>query len=342
MALKKIDTKDAAGSVIPHDLTKVVPGSYKGPAFKKGHLVKPEDIPHLLDIGKAHIYVLELGPDELHEDEAIGRLAKAVCGPGLVMNPPGEGRINLKASVSGLVKIDIEAVDEINDIPDAIISTIHQNQMVKEGDLVAAVKVVPLVVPRALAEKAEAISAKHSPVISVTPLPVKKAAFIIVAGEVFSGRIKDKFGPVLKEKATRYGLTVNGEDQCPDDQPTVTAAILKQAQAGAEIIIAAGGMSVDPDDITPAAIKATGAEVVTYGTPVLPGGMFMLAYLGTTAIIGLPACGMAASNTVLDLVLPRLMLGEKLTKKDFTRMGYGGLCRACPSCNFESCAFGRR
>jgi molybdenum cofactor synthesis domain-containing protein len=341
MAIKKVRVDEAVGMVLGHDITKIVPGEYKGPAFKKGHIIQPADIPHLKDIGKEHIYLIELTAGQVHENEAVTRIARAVAGPGLTVCEPSEGRVNLKAAADGLLKIDREGVIAINTVENAVLSTRHTDLTVKAGEIVAAIKVVPLVVDEAMVSSVEKIAAAREAIVAVRPLRSLKAAVVITGNEVFHGRIEDKFAPVFKTKLAALDCELLGIDYQPDDPRRITAAIEAFVRQGADLVIASGGMSVDPDDVTPEAIRATGAAVVSYGTPVLPGAMFMLAYLGNTAIMGMPACGMYSKTTVLDLILPRLLAGEKLVKADIAALGYGGLCLSCKPCSWPHCPFGK-
>lgn len=341
MAMKKVKVEDAVGMVLGHDLTKIVPGAYKGPAFRKGHIIRQEDIPHLKDIGKEHIFLIELGPGQVHEAEAVTRMAKAVAGKNIKVTDAAEGRVNLKAAISGLLKVNSEAVSAVNDVEHAVFSTLHSNRLVAEGDMVAGIKVIPLVVDENTVSDVEAIAAGQTDIISVIPLRNLKVGVVITGNEVYYGRIKDKFAPVFTEKITRYGATLLGVVFQPDDAGLISDAIRQFIEQGAEIVIASGGMSVDPDDVTPEAIRQTGADVICYGTPVLPGAMFMLAYRGNVAILGMPACGMYSKTTVFDLVFPRILAGERLSRRDFAAMGYGGLCVACKSCAYPHCPFGK-
>jgi molybdenum cofactor synthesis domain-containing protein len=342
MAIKKVRVEDAVGMVLGHDMTKIVPGEYKGPAFKKGHVVRTEDIPHLKSIGKDHIYLIELTAGQVHENEAVTRIAKAVAGPGVVLAEPSEGKVNIRAASDGLAKIDRATVTAINGVENAVLSTIHSNRPVKSGDLLAAVKVVPLVVDAAMVEAVESIAAAAGGVVAVKPMRNLKIAAIITGNEVFHGRIEDRFAPVFAAKAAQYEATLLGVTYKPDDADEIKAAIIAAKDQGADVVIASGGMSVDPDDVTPDAIRATGAEVVSYGSPVLPGAMFMLAYLGDTAVIGMPACGMFSKTTVFDLVLPRVLAGERLSRADIAAHGYGGLCLSCKGgCVYPQCPFGK-
>ncbi len=342
MAIKKVRVEEAVGMVLGHDITKIVPGEYKGPAFKKGHIVREEDIPHLKSIGKDHIYLIELTEGQVHENEAVTRIARAVAGTGVVLAEPSEGKVNIKAATDGLLKVDRATVTAINGVENAVFSTLHSNRPVKSGDLLASVKVVPLVVDAAMVAAVEAIAAKAGGAVSVLPMRGLKVAAVITGNEVFYGRIQDRFAPVFAAKAAEYKATLLGVTYKPDDPEQIKTAILDFKNQGADVIVASGGMSVDPDDVTPDAIRATGAEVVSYGTPVLPGAMFMLAYLGDVAVMGMPACGMYSKTTVFDLILPRVLAGERLTKDDIAALGYGGLCVSCKGgCTYPCCPFGK-
>ncbi|MDF2928250.1 molybdopterin-binding protein [Anaerospora sp.] len=341
MAIRQVRVEDAVGMVLGHDMSKIVPGEYRGPAFKKGHIIRQEDICHLKNIGKEHIYLIELTEGQVHENDAISRMAKGIAGENVTCTEPAEGKINVKASQAGLLKINREAAFAVNMVEHAVLSTLHGNQIVESDTLVAGIKVVPLVVDESMVAEVEKICAQYGPIVSVKPLNKLKIGVIITGNEVYYGRIQDKFAPVFEKKAAHFGGELVGMMYLPDDKEKITAAILAYKEQGAEIIIASGGMSVDPDDVTPDAIRATGAQVISYGTPVLPGAMFMLAYLDEVAVMGMPACGMYAKTTVLDLLFPRILAGERITKSDIANMGYGGLCKVCPTCTFPHCPFGK-
>jgi len=341
LSIRKVRVEDAVGMVLMHDMTKIVPGEYKGPVFKKGHIVCEEDIPCLKDMGKEHIFLIELTEGQVHENAAVDRMAKAVAGANLVLTDPAEGRVNIKTAINGLLKVNRDVVDAVNCIEHAVLSTLHSNRVVKAGDIVAGVKIVPLVVDETTVIEVETIGRSHSGLLHVLPMTEKKVGVVITGNEVYYGRIEDKYAPVIAKKMNLYGAKVTDTIFQPDDQEKIVGAITELKNKGVDIVIATGGMSVDPDDVTAAAIRATGAKVVTYGSPVLPGAMFMLAYLGETAVIGMPACGMYSKITVLDLVLPRILTGEKLVKSDIAKLGYGGLCEMCSECRYPQCSFGK-
>ncbi|MDU1310831.1 MULTISPECIES: molybdopterin-binding protein [Clostridium] len=337
--MKKIKTVDAVGRVLLHDITKIVPGEFKGRAFKKGHVIKEEDIDVLLSLGKDNIYVWEETEGLVHENDAAIILKDIACGDGLEFGEIKEGKIDFFASYDGVLKIDKDALLELNMIDDIMMATIHNNTPVKKGEKLGGTRVIPLMVEEEKLNEAKKIIEK--PFISVEKFKKKKVGIVTTGNEVFYGRIKDAFGPVVKSKFEYYGSEILGQVILPDDKEKITEAIKMWIDKGADIVVCSGGMSVDPDDVTPSAIKDCGGEVVTYGSPVLPGAMFLLAYLGDTPIMGLPGCVMYSKRTVFDLVLPRILIDEKLTKRDIALYGQGGLCLDCKVCTFPHCSFGK-
>lgn len=338
--MKKVRVQDAVGMVLCHDMTKIVPGEFKGCAFKKGHIIVEDDIPELLKLGKENIFVWENKEGMLHEDEAALRIAKAVAGKGIYFSEPSEGKINLMAKEMGLLKIDVERLNRINSIEQIMCATIHENQVVNENQLIAGTRVIPLVVEEERIRFVEAIC-DTKPVINIRPIKPKKVGIVSTGSEIYYGRIKDKFGPVVKSKVERFNCQVLGQTIVDDKVEMIIKAIKDFLKIGADMVIITGGMSVDPDDLTPLAIRHTGAHIVSYGAPVLPGAMFLLAYLGNTPIMGLPGCVMYSKTTVFDLILPRVLAGEVLSKNDLSSLGHGGLCTTCPTCSFPACAFGK-
>ncbi|WP_028308672.1 molybdopterin-binding protein [Desulfitibacter alkalitolerans] len=339
--MKKVKVQDAVGMILCHDLTKIVPGEFKGCAFKKGHVIREEDIPELLKLGKENIFVWEHKEGMLHEDEAALRIARAVAGERIGLSEPSEGKINLVAKVKGILKIDVERLNRINSIEHIMCATIHENQVVDENQLLAGTRVIPLVIEEERIRFVEAVC-NSNPIINIRPISSKKVGIVSTGSEIYHGRIKDRFGPVVKDKVERYNCQVLGQTIVDDKVEMILKAINEYLVLGADMVIVTGGMSVDPDDLTPLAIRSTGAHIVSYGAPVLPGAMFLLAYLhGKTPIMGLPGCVMYSKTTVFDLILPRVLAGEILSKNDLSRLGHGGLCTTCPSCTFPACSFGK-
>ncbi len=339
--MKQIKTTEAVGHVLCHDMTQIIPGVKKDAAFRKGHIVTEEDIPVLLSMGKENLYVWEKTPGMLHEDEAAKALYDICCNEYMEGSEIKEGKISLKATADGVFQADTARLDAINAIGEIIIATRHSNFPVKKGETLAAMRVIPLVIEEVRLRTANEIAGRE-PLLRLLPFTKKKAAIITTGTEVYTGRIKDTFGPVIREKLAEYGVEVLGHTILDDNPDKITQAIHKAAADGADLICCTGGMSVDPDDTTPSAIRNTGAELVTYGAPVLPGAMFLLAYYqDKIPVMGLPGCVMYNKRTIFDLILPRVLAGEKLTAKDLTTLGEGGLCLGCEVCHFPNCGFGK-
>lgn len=339
--MKAIPVEESVGTVLCHDITRIVPGETKGPAFRRGHIVTQDDIQALLNIGKANLYVFDPRDGYVHEDECALRLARAAAGQGIAISSPSEGKSTLTAVHDGVLSIDVEGLFRLNSITDVTFGTIHTGQFVKQGRVLGGTRVIPLAVPEALLQEAEAVCREHAPLIQVLPVRPAKVGVVTTGSEVYSGRIKDGFGPVLKKKFESLGSTLLDQIFVSDQVEMTAGAILGLKDRGADFIAVTGGMSVDPDDQTPAAIRATGARIVSYGAPTYPGAMFMLAYLGDVPVVGLPGCVMYYKASIFDLIVPRLLCGERLERKDIVAFGHGGLCESCPSCHYPACGFGK-
>lgn len=338
--MKTLRTEDAIGMVLAHDITEIVPGEFKGVAFKKGHIVREEDIERLLRIGKEHLYILELNEDELHENEAALSLGEMTVGEGAYSTDPSEGKINIKAKYDGLLKINKNLLNDINYLGDICIATIHGNRTIEKDSLIGGCRVIPLTINK---EKITSVKdiLNENKLIEVKPFKKLKTSIIVTGSEVYKGRIEDKFGPVIEKKVAKFNSTIISKVIVPDELEAIKDEIFKAKDLGAELIIVTGGMSVDPDDKTPGAIKATGANIVSYGSPVLPGAMLLLAYLDDIPVFGLPGCVMFSATTAFDIVLPRVFAGETVTRRDITDLGYGGQCLNCQVCTFPDCHFGK-
>lgn len=338
--MKMIRVEDAVGCILSHDVTQIIPGEFKGRAFKKGHIIKAEDIQKLLDIGKEHIYVWEPQEGELHENDAAIRISELVVGEGVAKSEEiKEGKVDFFADRDGILRVDKEKLFTINSIGEIIVSTLHNNTPIKKGEKIGATRVIPLIIDEKPILKAEELI--NDKVIWVDEIKPKKCLLITTGNEVYKGRIKDAFLPVIKAKLGYYGSEVVRQVILPDEKERIIEEIQEGLEEKVDMIICTGGMSVDPDDVTPTAIKESGGELVTYGSPVLPGAMFLLAYHNGTPILGVPSCAMYSKRTVLDLVLPRVLADERLEFKDITAYGHGGLCLDCDICTFPHCSFGK-
>ncbi|TCL73143.1 molybdenum cofactor synthesis domain-containing protein [Hydrogenispora ethanolica] len=339
--MQKVKVEEAVGMVLAHDLTKIVPGEFKGAAFKKGHIIRAEDIEELKNIGKNHLWVVPLGDGRVHENEAAGRLAAAAAAQGLSITKPREGKANIVAVHRGLLKINRSALAELNQIPDIAVVTLYDNTIVEPEQIVAAAKIIPLTMDREELERAERICGRAGPVIATRELFRLKVGIVVTGSEVYSGRIQDRFGAVLKAKIAHYGGEFLDLQYAPDDTDFIQGRIQGMLERGAELVLISGGMAVDADDVTPQAIARSASEVVAYGVPLLPGAMCMVAYHGATPLVGVPACAMYNQTTILDVIMPRLLAKERLTRADLAALAHGGLCRQCEVCHYPVCSFGK-
>ena len=339
--MKLIKTEEAVGHVLCHDLTQIIKDVTKDARFRKGHIVKEEDIPVLLSMGKEHLYIWENDENMYHENDAAQILCDVCINEFMSPTPVKEGKIELKAECDGLFVIDVDRLNEINDIDQVMIASRHTYTPVRRGDKLIGTRVIPLVIEK---EKMELVKEKagNTPLCALYPYQMKKAGIVTTGNEVYYGRIEDKFTPVVVEKLQKYDIEVADIVIVNDDMDKIKDAILALKEKGCELIVTTGGMSVDPDDKTPGAIKQTGANVISYGAPVLPGAMFCLAYFEDgTPILGLPGCVMYAKSTIFDLMLPRVAAKIPITRKDITVLGHGGLCLGCAECHYPACSFGK-
>ncbi len=367
---KTIPVNDAVGTILAHDITEITPGTFKGRAFRKGYVIRQEDICHLRRLGKENLFVLDIAGDEMHEDEAAHVLAHALRGEGVRPGgEPREGKINLLADRTGLLKINREALREFNLLGDVICATLHDNTVVREGQIVAGTRAIPLVVKKSIIARAAEIALKGQRangepqrVVEIREIRKPKAGVVITGNEVYYGRIEDAFAPVIQRKIAEYGGEIGGISFAPDDAFSIAARLRELIEAGCDLLITTGGLSVDPDDVTRFAIRDLGIHDIVYGSPVLPGSMFLIAYLekgpknggagrprqgkGQTPeavipILGIPACGIYSRTTVFDLLLPRVLAGDRITREEIAELGHGGLCLHCDACQYPLCPFGK-
>jgi molybdenum cofactor synthesis domain-containing protein len=341
--IMEIPVSKAMGISLAHDITEIRPGEFKGRAFKKGHVVTEEDIEHLRRLGKENLFILELSEDEIHEDDAAIVLANALSGPGVKPGgPPKEGRVNLIAEKDGLFKVDKDAISMFNMLGDVVCATIHTNTIVKKGQKIAGTRAIPLVMKKRLIEEAVMIG---NGLLEVKELKKPKVGVLITGNEIYCGRIKDAFAPVLRKKIGDFGGEILGIHYEPDNVSSIEEKLRELISKGVDLLLVTGGMSVDPDDVTRFAIKRLGAKEIHYGAAVLPGSMILVAYIDasvrTIPLIGIPACGIFHEVTVFDLILPRILAGEYIGRRELADMGHGGLCLHCEKCRYPICPFGK-
>jgi hypothetical protein len=340
--LKKIRLQEAVGSKLGHDITEIRPGEFKGPAFRKGHTVCEEDLCHLQRLGKNHLYVIDLAEDEIHENQAAAILAEALAGEGIVWeDEPQEGKLRLFADRDGLLSVDSPALAAFNMVDEVMCASLHNHTLVKKGELVGATRAIPLVMKRAPIERAAAIARQNGSVFMVKPLRSARVGLVITGNEVYHGLIEDRFAPILTEKVEALGSEVTSLDFAPDDAGEISRVIRSHLDRGCDLLLLSGGMSVDPDDVTRHGIRLAGATELHYGAAALPGAMFLVAYLGEVPLLGVPACGLYHRITALDLILPRILAGERIGRAELAFLGHGGLCKDCPECRYPHCPFGK-
>lgn len=340
--MTKINVEDAVGTRLAHDITEIRPGEFKGPSFRRGHKVQEQDLCRLMRLGKRHLYVLDLNRDQVHEDDAVVELATALAGPGITFDrQPSEGKLQLQAAYTGLLKIDTGALVDFNLIPDVMCAAMHNNVPVSQGQIVAGTRAIPLVIERQVLDRAVALAIQRGPIFSVKAYHRKKVRLVVTGSEVYDGLIEDRFEAIVKEKLSAFGASLEESVILPDDPQRIADTIRRFAAADTDMIITTGGMSVDPDDVTRHGIRLAGVDTLHYGAAVLPGAMFQLAYRGEMPIVGIPACGLYHKITIFDLVLPRLLAGERLDERDLARFAVGGLCLNCPECRYPACPMGK-
>jgi hypothetical protein len=339
---KTLKIEDAVGKVLVHDITEVRPGEFKGRAFKKGHTIRVQDLCHFQRLGKRHIYVLELPEGYLHENDAAIAMADAFCGPGVgLKGEPKEGKVNLVAARPGLLKVDSQALTRINLLGDVMCASRHTNTTVAKDEIVAGARAIPLTVKKSIIGQAIGIARSAGGIFQIKPLRSAHAGLLITGNEVFSRLIEDRFEPILREKLKAIGSHVLVVDFAPDDPDFIASRISEMIRSGADLILTTAGMSVDPDDVTREGIRRAGGKAECYGAPILPGAMFMFSQIENIPVLGVPACGLFHRTTILDLVLPRILAGEKILRREIAAMGHGGLCLDCDECRFPKCPFGK-
>lgn len=337
--MKKLPVEQAVGRELCHDITAMRDG-FKGAAFRRGHVIAEEDIPQLLDLGKRTVFVWEPQAGELHEEDCARRLAAMAPVEGADYTEPAEGKTLLLARQRGLFRVDRALLEAVNSIGDITITTLPDHYPVEEGARLASMRIVPLVTQENRIRQAEDLC-RGRKLLDLLPYRTKRVGIVITGSEVYTGRIQDKFEPVLREKLAAYPSQIVGVTVCDDDLDMILGAAQAHLDRGADLLIFTGGMSVDPDDLTPTAIERLGAELVSYGVPAQPGNMTLLAYLGQIPVLGVPGAAISLPTTLLDVLLPALFAEERLTKQDLICLGDGGLCQLCRPCHWPNCTFGR-
>ena len=339
--MRKISVQEAIGETLCHDMTAILENGFKGVKFRRGHVITPEDIPELLKIGKTRVFVWEPGKNEVHEDDAARELVSALCGDNISYAGPSEGKLQLTSKIDGVFLVNSEALKQINRVDDYTIATRMGYSPVTAGEKLAGARIVPLVTDRINVDTAVSVAKKNFPVLNVVPYRIKKVGVIITGSEIYNGLIQDAFEPIIREKAIRFGAALDMVSICDDKLDMIIETIGRYVKAGIELILLTGGMSVDPDDLTPAAIRSVCSKLVTQGSPMQPGNMLTIAYMADGAVlVGVPGASMHSSITSVDVFLPRIMAGIEITRSDIADKGEGGFCMGCKRCRYPICYFG--
>ena len=337
--MKKIAIEDAIGMELCHDITEMNDG-FKGVAFRRGHIIQPSDVEHMMRIGKQHIFVWEAHAGEIHEDDCARRMAAMTPVEGAHYTEPAEGKVLLIADQRGMFRVNRQLLNQINSIGDITICTLPDHYPVEAGARLASMRIVPLVTKEERIIEAEQLC-RDTPLLGLLPYQHKKVGVIITGSEVYHGRIQDKFEPVVRSRMKQYPSEIMGITFCDDDLHMIVDAAQAFLEKGADFLIFTGGMSVDPDDLTPSAIRQLGADIVTYGIPAQPGNMTLVAYLGSIPILGVPGAAIKLPTTIFDVLLPQVFAGERISKEELVNIADGGLCQMCKTCHWPNCSFGR-
>ena len=339
--MKKIKIEDAVGMVLGHDVTQIIPGKYKGSRFKRGHRIREGDIPEFLKIGKEHIYVMDLKSGIIHEDDAALRLGRAFAGRNIETKGPSEGKVTFHSKIDGVCEINLPLLNRINLSRNIILSTIHRHTPCFPEMAVGATRIISLTAPEKQIRKVETWCKKEGPVLEILPYRKLNVGVVITGNEIYRGRIKDRFDDRVGKKISKFGSRVVKKKVVPDDAHHISQALLKLHNDSVDLILVTGGLSVDPDDLTRSGIRKAGTRIIFYGTPVLPGAMFLYGMLGEKPVLGLPACVFYHSATLFDILFPRILAGQVFTRKEISLLGHGGFCQNCDPCHFPVCPFGK-
>lgn len=324
MKVEKLPLRQAVGHILLHN--QIGPDGRK--VLKKGHRLASSDLPALQALGREQVYVAVLADDDIGENEAARRLGDVVAGPGLKTSTATTGRVNLIAASAGLVKINRQGLLAFNDSPGITLATLTHNTPVQPKKMVGTIKIIPYAVPRPRLEAAEAVARRENPLVAIKPFTVRQAVLITTGSEPARSKVVDAFTPPLQNRLSGYNTALAAGPHVPEDEQAIAAALQQTLNEGAEMVIIAGETSImDPDDITPRAIKAAGGSIVHYGVPAEPGNLLLLAYHGPVPIVGAPGCARSKNYNVVDMVLPRLAAGERLTRRDLIELGHGGFLK---------------
>jgi formylmethanofuran dehydrogenase subunit E len=344
-ALKRLPLAETVGRRALHDMTMIVPGVSKGPAFEKGQIIGVGDLCRLQQMGRHHLYVLEgneVGPEWVHEDEAALAFARAAAGEGVTFTePPREGKVNFLAAQNGLLVVDEARLETFNLMPGVMCACRQGFSVLSQGRMLGGTRAIPLYLPGGDFAKALAVL-RDGPLFRVLPLRRPRAGILVTGSEVFMGLVEDKFIPIITTKVEKFGGQVLKSLIVPDEGRAIREGVRELLNYGVDLLVTSAGLSVDPDDVTRQGLVDAGATDILYGAPILPGAMTLLARIGPVQVMGVPACALYFKTTSFDLLLPRLLAGLTITRRDLARLAHGAFCQECKLCTFpQKCPFGK-
>ena len=331
MKFGPVPISKAAGKILGHNISNA--GGKR--ALRKGKCLTEGDIRLLAEIGCEMVYVAELQPGDIREDAAAARIARSVCGEGILVTKPDVGRANLLAEEWGVLRVDAYQLACINGYEGITVATLPTQTVIQPRKMVATIKVIPYSLPETVVRQVEIFAAESSPILQLYPLRTRRVALILSSSPFAKERVTRNFVPALQERVEGLGSRLLSVDFVPleDEAGEIALAetIQKKAAAGAEIIILAGETAImDRHDLAPRAVERAGGEVTCYGAPVDPGNLLMLGYLKKVPILGAPGCARSQKTNVIDWVLPPLLAGERLSRNDIIQLGCGGLLEEIP------------
>lgn len=342
--LKAVPVEKSIGKAILHDMTEIIPGESKGPAFQKGHVLDAGDLCRLHQMGKEQVYVTDetaIGSQWVHENEAALAFAKAMAGERVgCTDPPREGKINLFATEDGLLVVADDILERFNRIEGVMCAGRKSYSILQKGQVFAGTRAIPLYLPRTTFERAMQVL-DEKPIFSIHPMRKAKVGILVTGTEVFRGLVQDRFIPIIRAKVEAYGCSVVHAKIVPDDRSAISEGIREMLQTGADLLVTTAGLSVDPDDVTRQGLLDAGASGMLHGSPILPGAMTLLARIGNVQVIGVPACALYFKITSFDLMLPRLLANVPIHRENLAPMGHGAFCMECKTCTFPKCPFGK-
>jgi hypothetical protein len=308
----ELTAANTAGRVLAHDL---------GPGLRKGTVLGAQHLEALRTVPEVH--VIQLDEDDVHEDDAARRLGAAIAGPGTRVEGPVQSQVRLLALRRGLVRVDREGVEALNQLPAVGVFTLVDGQAVNAGEEVAGAKVTPVAIAGSVLDQAERLAAEREPIVRLDRF--RPLRTLVVVTERLKPRARALFAEAVTVKLGWYGAELLAVREVARSGEAVRDAYEAARKERAEVVLFAGASSIDPLDAAYSELEAVGGEVLRQGAPSHPGSMLWLGRLDRSVVLGVASCAGFGKNTALDLVLPFIFAYGEAGEADFRRLGYGGL-----------------